>query len=243
MDGSAVGPRANFQLDVETAPLARAPRNDTCDEADNLAFDPNGVRQFSVNLDRATTALDGCQSLGGPDAVYEVSFVEPAYVRVQASSSGADFPVGAFLTQACGEASPLYCGYGFEGWVEAGDYFLVIKGADANSRGRVSFQVSVETPAGQNANETCEDGTILDAAGGQLSGDTRTAADDYRLVDANLCTGHNSIGGDLVYVVEPQENGRFFVEATPHDGWDLSLYVTTGVTTPRGIELIVPTVP
>ena len=55
----------------------------------------------------------------------------------------------------------------------------------------------VDTISQGPANETCDDADDLIIEGGHLEGDTSGANDDYQLLDANLCTGHNTLGGDF----------------------------------------------
>ena len=43
----------------------------------------------------------------------------------------------------------------------------------------------------------------------------------------NFCTRFNSIGSDLVYMIEGQEGRPLTIPATPEGGWDLSLYLLT----------------
>lgn len=225
VDGTQAGNAPAFRLQVETSPLASAPINDACDFAAALPFNDDGATEFNVSLDQAADDLFGCAELGGPDAVYRVEFARPSYVRLQTVAPSGGFAVGAYLTRACGEGAPEYCGFGFEGEVEAGEYFLVIDGADANSRGRVAVQMVVEPFGDAPINETCETAVALNGAEGEVSGDTRGALDDYTLRDANPCTGHNSRGGDMVYALPVQVDQDIFVQAEPVGGWDLSLYV------------------
>ena len=227
VDGINVGERPNYRVNVETTALAVRPENDTCDTAAELAFNPDGVTVFGVNLDQATDAVQGCVGEGGPDAVYRVTFLERANVRLQAAAANNEFAVTAFLGADCRSQDAQSCGFGFETQVEAGDYYLVIDGTDANARGRVTIQMVVESLGGMPTNETCEDAQPLAAEGGRLDGSTAVAADDYQLLEANLCTGHNTLGGDVVYAINNPEPGMMYVQAIPEDGWDLSLYVVS----------------
>ena len=232
VDGVDSGARPTYRLQVTTDDLAMRPGNDTCDTPNELAFNPDGVTVFGVNLDQATDAVHGCVGDGGGDAVYRITVVERARIRLQAAAVDDAFAVTASLGRACGGPDVMECGFGFETEVEPGDYFLVIDGVDANSRGRVNVQMVVDTISQGPANETCDDADDLIIEGGHLEGDTSGANDDYQLLDANLCTGHNTLGGDLVYRLQPEAGGLYFVELTPDGGWDASLYVVSDCANP-----------
>ena len=225
VDGSRIGNSPAYRLQVETGPLSSAPINDACNFAAALPFNDDGATEFNVSLDQAADDLFGCAELGGPDAVYRVEFARSSYVRIQTVAPSGGFAVGAYLTRACGEGEPEMCGFGFEGAVEAGEYFLVIDGADQNSRGRVAVQMVVEPFADAPVNETCETAVALNGAEGEVSGDTRSALDDYIMRDANQCTGHNTRGGDVVYALPVEVDQDIFVQAEPIGGWDLALYL------------------
>lgn len=233
VDGLAIGDRPDYRLQVDAAPLAAPPPNDTCAQAPPLDL-VGGVAEVTVNLGRATDDYAACAGQGGPDVAYAVRLDRTSYVRVQALAQPNDFAVAAYLVADCGAIAPVRCGYGFEGEVPPGDYFLVIDGVDANARGRVTAQMVVEPYGNAPANETCAAAQRLDAAGGQLQGDTRPAGDDYRLVEGNPCTGHNTNGGDVVYQLPRQAVGRYFIEASPDGGWDLALAVVNGCADPAG---------
>ncbi len=227
VDGTNVGARAEFQLDVETRPLAVAPRNDACDAAEPIQL-ANGAAEVQVNLDQARDDVQGgCLAAGGPDAVYAIHLERPGRVTVQVRGIPADFPVGAYLQRACGDGTmAAACGVGFDvPGVPAGDYLLVIEGIGPNARGRVTAQVAVESQGERPENDVCASAQVLDPAGGVLDGDTRGAADDYALADGNRCTDANSIGGDTVYSLAVRRGERVAIAATPEGGWDLSLYV------------------
>jgi hypothetical protein len=232
VDAINAGERPNYRVEVETAPLAVAPENDTCVTAAELAFNPDGVTVFGVNLDQATDAVGGCVGEGGPDAVYRVTFLERANVRLQASAANDAFAVTAFLGADCRSQNAQSCGFGFETQVEPGDYYLVIDGTDTNARGRVTIQMVVDSLTGMPANETCEEAMRLASEGGSLAASTAAASDDYQLLEANLCTGHNTLGGDLVYAINNAEPGMMYVQAIPADGWDLALYVVSECESP-----------
>jgi hypothetical protein len=240
VDGVGVGARPNYRIDVGSRPLATAPENDSCEMAAELAFNPNGVTVFGVNLDQATDAVSGCVGDGGPDAVYRVTFLERAHVRLQATAADAGFAVTALLGENCRAQGSQACGFGFETQVEPGVYYLVIDGTDPNARGRVTVQMVVDSVGDAPGNSTCESGDELAAAGGTLMASTTGASDDYQLLDANLCTGHNTLGGDLVYTLRSPDNAMMYVEAIPEDGWDLALYVVSACTIRQDEELRAP---
>lgn len=226
VDGVDPGARGDFRLDVEARRLAIPPNNDACEDAGELALDDDGTARASVNLDQAADDVSGCLGTGGPDAAWRLDLPTAARVRVAVAATGEPFAVGAYLTARCGDMMPAACGYGFDQVVPAGEWFLVVEGADANSRGRVEVDVLVEAFAEEVENDTCESAIAL-RAGQTVEGDTRGADDDYSLVAQNRCTGHDSRGGDVAYVVDLQANQRVFVQAEPIGGWDLSLYVLT----------------
>ncbi len=225
VDGTRIGDVPAYRLQVETTPLASAPINDACDFAAALPFNDDGATEFNVSLDQAADDLSGCAELGGPDVVYRLEFARSSYVRLQAVAPSGGFAVGAYLTRACGEGEPERCGFGFEGEVEAGEYFLVIDGANANSRGRVAVQMVVDPFGDAPINETCDTAVALNGAEGEIAGDTRAALDDYVMRDANQCTGHNTRGGDVVYALPVEVDQDIFVQAEPDGGWDLALYL------------------
>ena len=232
VDGIDIGDRPNYRLDVSTSQLAVAPANNSCEQAQELAFNPDGVTVFGANLDRASDSLSSCIGQEGPDVVYRMTFAERAIVRLQAAAANDAFAVSAFLGQDCHVRDAQICGLGFETVVEPGVYFLVLDGADANARGRVTVQMNVESLGDVPPNETCEAADELPAGGGALMASTSRAADDYRLLDANLCTGNNTIGGDVVYRLVSPEAQMMYVEATPEAGWDLALYVVSDCANP-----------
>lgn len=233
VDGVAVGDDPEFDLSVDVAPLAVAPPNETCDEAPVLDL-LGGVAEVGANLERATDDHAACIGSGGPDVAYRLTLDRISNVRVQVLSQANEFAVGAWLVSDCDGGAPVACGFGFEQEVPPGDYFLVLDGVDANARGFITAQVVVEPYGDSPPNETCPEAEALDVAGGELSATTRGAGDDYRLVDGNPCTGHNTIGGDVVYRLPRQAQGRYFIEATPIGGWDLALAVVNSCDDPAG---------
>lgn len=224
VDGVGPGQTPNYELQIETRALAAAPRNERCDSAQEIQL-ANGVAELTANLDRATDDVSGgCLGNGGPDAVWVLNLERPSRVRVQVAGDG--FAAGAYLVERCGD-SPSACGYGFVREVPAGRWYVVLDGADANSRGRVTAQVVVEPRDAGQPNDTCASAEVLEARGGQLQGNTGPARDDYQLAEPNRCTSYNSVGGDLVYALDLSVNDRVYVQAEPVGGWDLSLYVVT----------------
>lgn len=223
VDGVDPGADPTFRLDVQTAGLAAPPANDTCESARALDL-PAGVTDIEVNLDQATDAVVGCLGGGAPDAVWRVNLPTAARINAQVFSQPDEFAVGIYLTSRCGGLSPTACGYGFDQVVPAGEYFLVIDGANNNSRGRVQAHFEV-TPIGPAAaNDTCESAIALVGPSGTILGDTRGATDDYQLIDGNACTRHDSRGGDIVYRLPVVAGQPMFVNAVPTGGWDLSLF-------------------
>lgn len=233
VDGVAVGDDPEFELSVDVAPLAAPPPNDSCDDAPTLDL-LGGVAEVAANLGRARDDYAACLGTGGPDVAYAITLDRISDVRVQVLAQPNDFAVGAYLVPACDGAPALACGFGFERQVQPGDYFLVLDGADANARGRITAQIVVDPYPDSPPNETCDEAEALAAGGGSLTANTRGAGDDYRLVDGNPCTGHNTIGGDVVYRLPRQAEGRYFIEAAPIGGWDLALAVVNGCGDPAG---------
>lgn len=226
VDGVAPGRRPDFRLDVEARRLAARPANDGCEDARPIELDRNGAARVNVALDQARDDVAGCLGAGGPDAVYMLDLPTTARVRVAVASQGDTFAAGAYLVARCGDVAPVACGYGFDQVVPAGNWFLVVEGSDANSRGRVEVDVQVDAFEADHANDTCA-GAVRLQAGAFIDGDTRGAADDYSLVAQNRCTGYDSRGSDVAYVVDLAANERVFVQAEPTGGWDMSLYVVT----------------
>ena len=227
VDGVASGDDPSYSLQVATAPLAAAPRNDRCEQAEAITLDAMGNTTLTVNLDRARDDVDGCLGPDGPDAIYSLSMPTSGRVRVEIDPITDRLAAGAYLVERCGDVGPIACGFGFDRVVPAGDYFLVVEGIGRNGIGRARATVHVEPAGPAPANETCDTARALDAGGGTIPGDTRPAADDYTLVANNRCTEHDSLGGDVVYRLPAQAGTRYFVQATPTGGWDLSLYATT----------------
>ncbi len=226
VDGVDVGETPEFELSVDAAPLAAPPPNDTCEDAPPLDL-LGGVAEVAVNLAQADDDYAACLGAGGPDVAYAFSIDRVSNVRLQVLAQPNDFAVGAYIAADCGGAT-VACGFGFEDALQPGDYFLVLDGVDANARGRVTAQLVVEPTPDAPANDTCEAAEALDAGGGTLSGNTRGAGDDYRLPEATSCTDYNTRGGDVAYRLPRAAQGRYFVEATPIGGWDLSLAVVGG---------------
>lgn len=227
VDGVTVSDEPAFSLEVTTGPLAAAPRNDRCDTAEAIALDGQGAASLTVNLDRARDDVDGCLGSAGPDAIYTLNLETAARVRVEVDALTPGLAAGAYLAERCGDVGPVACGYGFDQVVAAGQYVLVVEGATPNDIGRVRANIFVEAFGAPPANDTCDAAQALDAGGGSLRGDTRGATDDYALVVNNRCTDHDSVGGDVVYQLSTRADTRYFVEAVPTGGWDLSLYATT----------------
>ncbi|MBU1431555.1 hypothetical protein KKF91_13515 [Myxococcota bacterium] len=225
VDGNMpIGERADYALEAELLPLPAAPAHNTCQAAQVVALNPNGLTDLEVNLARATDDMMGCFGQGAPDAVYQVEIPLAAHVRVQAT---ADFAVGAYLVAACDGVSPVACGYGFEQDVPAGTYYLVVDGANDNSRGRVTVRVEIDSAADAPVNETCDDALALGEAGAWMDGTTLGAANDYNLDQGNACTGYNTRSGDVVYSLTANAGDRVYVEAAPELGWDMALYAAT----------------
>ena len=104
------------------------PGNDTCDTPNELAFNPDGVTVFGVNLDQATDAVHGCVGDGGGDAVYRITVVERARIRLQAAAVDDAFAVTASLGRACGGPDVMECGFGFEPKSNQGTTFWSLMG-------------------------------------------------------------------------------------------------------------------
>ncbi len=227
VDGIDPAASPDYRLELRTRPLQAAPRNDHCMDAIALELDEDGVAEVTPSLDRADDDSAACLGLGGPDVTYDLTLDARSRVTVQVGAISDSFAAGAYLVRRgrCGDA-PVACGFGFDRVLDAGEYTLVVDGADANARGQVSVQVTVEAFDDAPANDTC-DGAVMLAAQGTMRGDTRSAADDVRLADGNGCTGHNTRGGDVVYTLPLAADGFTFVEATPIGGWDLSLIVAS----------------
>lgn len=225
VDGIAQGDNPQFTLDVEMQPLAGRLPNDTCATAESLVVRP-GMQEFEVSLDQATDAVSGCLGRGAPDAIWKFTLPAPGRINAQVSSVGDDFAVGVYVSSHCGGAlSPTACGYGFDQVLPAGEHYLVVDGADANSRGRVRVRLDYEALPEAAQNDTCANAEALAGSVGQIQGDTRSANDDYRLEAGNLCTGHNTQGPDVAYRLAVTAGQPIFVHAEPIGGWDLSLYV------------------
>lgn len=225
VDGADIGNRPTFNLEVSTRSLAARPDNDSCEAATPIALE-NGQQRLRLNLDQARDDAASCLGRGAPDAVYSLSLDSAARVRVDVAAQNDEFAVGAYLVQRCGDPMPVACGFGFDEMVPAGEWLLVVDGAGPNSRGRVEVDVLVEAFDENPANDDCGSAQAL-VAGAVVEGDTRGAADDVSLVAGNRCTDYDSRGGDLAYVADLDAGQRYFVEAVPHGGWDLSLIVTT----------------
>lgn len=223
VDGTGPGNRPRFDLEVITRRLSARPGNDTCDTAEPIEL-TNGRARIRVNLDQARDDTSSCLGRGAPDVVYSLSLDSPARVRADVAAQGNEFAVGAYLVQRCGDPMPVACGFGFDEVVPAGEWLLVVDGSSNNSRGSVELDVDVEAFGDAPDNDQCDAATVL-AAGQVVEGDTRAAQDDVSLVAGNRCTGHDSRGGDLAYVADLAAGQRYFVQAVPDGGWDLSLFV------------------
>jgi hypothetical protein len=224
LDGIGPGNRPDYELEVSTRRLAARPDNDACADAEPVNLGDNGRARLLVNLDQARDDVSGCLGRGAPDVVYSLTLDAPARVRADVAAQGNEFAVGAYLVQRCGDPMPTACGYGFDEQVPAGEWLLVVDGASANSRGRVEVDLLVEAFDENPANDTC-DAAIALQPGAVVEGDTRGAGDDVSLAANNRCTGYDSRGGDLAYVADLQAGQRYFVQAVPEGGWDLSLIV------------------
>lgn len=224
LDGIDPGNRAQYALEVSTRRLAARPDNDGCGDAEPIELAANGRTRLLANLDQARDDAAGCLGRGAPDVVYSLSLDAPARVRADVAAQGNEFAVGAYLVQRCGDPMPTACGFGFDEQVPAGEWLLVVDGASDNSRGRIEVDLLVEAFDEAPANNTCDTAVALQSEVA-VEGDTRGAGDDVSLVDGNRCTGHDSRGGDLAYVADLQAGERYFVQAVPEGGWDLSLIV------------------
>lgn len=225
VDGARIGMRPTFNLEVSARRLSARPGNDSCEDAEPVQL-TDGAARLRVNLDQARDDVAACLGRGAPDAVYALDLDGPARVRVDAAAQGDEFAVGAYLVQRCGDPMPVACGFGFDEVVPAGRWLLVVDGASANSRGRVEVDVLVEEFDANPDNDACGSAAALEP-NRVVEGDTRGAADDVSLVAGNRCTGYDSRGGDLAYVADLTRGTRYFVQAVPEGGWDLSLIVTT----------------
>lgn len=225
VDGADTGNRPRFELEVITRRLSARPGNDSCDAAEPIAL-VDGRARVRVNLDQARDDTSACLGRGAPDVVYALSLDSPARVRADAAAQGDEFAVGAYLVQRCGDPMPVACGFGFDEVVPAGEWLLVVDGASNNSRGSVELDVEVEAFGDVPGNNQCANADAI-APNQVVEGDTRAAEDDISLVAGNRCTGHDSRGGDVAYLANLSAGQRYFVQAVPTGGWDLSLFVVT----------------
>ncbi len=225
LDGVKAGDAADYSLTLNLASLGNAPANERCNNAAVLETGTGGA-SFALNLNRA---MDDFAALGGansksaaPEAVYALS-LPAGHLKVQLE---ANFAVGAALVNDCGQ-TPLAQGFGFETNVEAGEYFLVVEGGDANARGTVAASIVFNEMPAAPANDTCATATPI-SLGETVESTTWGSIDDYsRFTRGNRCTGSDNRGGDVVYVLNLAAGEEATVTATPTSGWDLSLYAVT----------------
>jgi hypothetical protein len=98
-------------------------------------------------------------------------------------------------------------------------YTLTAVGAGGQTTAQVT--VTVMSIVG----DTCADAFLISASG-TFTGNTQTAADNYR--DSNACTGYRSSGPDVVYRVALQAGDRIAASLQPGTpSWDASLYLVT----------------
>ena len=233
VDGVRAGLDPGFEVGITTRRLSVAPRHESCDSALALPLQ-NGIAEVTVALDRARDDHAApCLDPGGPDAVYRLNLERDAEVMVQLD---ADYPIGAWLTRDCdAPEAAVACGFGLQPRrLAAGDYFLVVDGADGNARGLATLRVTVLDGVAPPAHDSCATPLELASVGGLLQGSTRGVSDDHVMLRGNPCTRSDTVGGDLVYELNFEAGDRVWVKATPIGGWDLSLYAIENCQNPSG---------
>ena len=148
VDSDAPQAKGDFTLKVSTTP-APLPVNDTCDDAFDLVFGPNGEASHESS---SVYALDQYKGLcpaalsGGPDVVYH--FVGGTGQTLNVTLDAEFESVIYVKTLACGDGGvPLSCSSTGSLTIQGlagGDYWLFVDGAQEKAWGEYTLNVSLE---------------------------------------------------------------------------------------------------
>ncbi len=151
VDGYRGGEAGTFELTGALAEPPPSPDNDACERAQPLELDPE-TRRASVQGD-TTAATDrgevGCGQAASrlaPDQFFSVTLDAPADLRVQLVPDNGYAPAVALRSGGCRDGVELVCTTAAPHALSAaallaGDYLIVVDGAQAGSRGRYELIV------------------------------------------------------------------------------------------------------
>ena len=196
-DGYGQGQEGAFTLRAQVAPLRGNPvPGDACPSAQPLQAGRIQGSTMSANAD-LTGSCSPHQD--APDLVYALNLSENSRVRVRMTQS--DMRASLYIQETCGQqSSEVVCEGGrtrrgapaIEQVLQAGNYFLVVDGADQNEFG--DFEMDVEITSTREIERQCRAAPLLrpgSAATGSTSGSdefhascaggARSPEDIYRL--------------------------------------------------------------
>lgn len=205
--------RGSFVLEVTTKEPLWPPFNDTCATPKPLQPNLGAVAvsgtTLGANDDRFTCEVPyGAPS---PDVVYSlaVPVQSSLSVDVQANQGSTLRPI-INLSTACASSptTELVCTWGdpsapnrvvhTRGSIPPGTYYVWVDG-DYTSSGAFTLKAELGPPVPPPANDGCASALPLPAAGGQATGDTRSAGDSSHGTCAQWQGGSGEISGDVVY--------------------------------------------
>ena len=222
VDGGAAAAAGPFRLQVAIDVLPD--RNQRCAAAEDVEFiDGRATLEGTTRGLPAVFELDGCgggDTAASPEAVYALHFEEEVTLSVWVEASDRDVQVYV-LAPPCEVVQVQACGQGAQpirrAVLQAGDYYLVVDGLDAQGPGDFGLALALHPP-----HEQCEValplGTLAQA-GDRLvaTGDTSLALssrDGVGCSQADL-----SAAGDLYYAFTVAEPMRVQATLEP-EGFD-----------------------
>ncbi len=226
-----------FSFTVTSGPAAPGPDNDTCDAAQEVAFDESAELPAQVEVvgDLFTAEDDyatGCSANASwADVVYRVHVPQDYTLSARLVEPEVRAALAIVPLATCGDVhGEVACaGPGEQvvsGLLPEGDYAIVVDSMDVVATSftlqvTLDFHPQGDTCAAPNEIELDEGGSAI------VEGDTTAAGADYQ----GSCTGAR--GNDLVYhftVDQPRGESRFLmidpqVERPEDRGWDTVLYL------------------
>ncbi len=222
-----------FELTLETLPPPEPPANESCLEAEPLAWgvDEDGAPHIAIEGNHLI-ALDDlagtCGGDGGGDVVYQLSVAEPMSVRATIETSGWGDVVLHVRRDVCADGEEVAClvtDGGFIPQLDPGEYFIIVDSSGPGRGGGFALNLFGGPPVLPPDNDTCADAHPLefDEQGrAHVVATTEGALADY----GAGCTAARAPETVFAFTVdETRGSSTFTMDARGWGSWDTSLYL------------------